>query len=96
MPNKKVFVIKYAFTQGVSVRQADHDDGKYVWVKWPGALNGKMLVYKSEVYETAKDAVAAVQAQAKKRVSRLKKQIAELEKYEDPALAYNLCFGDRK
>jgi hypothetical protein len=89
---KKVYVIKYALTQGIRecALAEPWGDGLFCQVKWPGGLNGQLFLRKSEVRESLPTAVIASVEMAKARIESLKKQIAKLEQIDEKKLTRKL------
>lgn len=78
---RTVYVTKYGLTGGIVKTRVLDEDDKYCTVVWPGGLNGQLFLKKGDCQPTEAEAVAAVRAQAARKITNLKKQIAKLEKY---------------
>lgn len=90
---KKVYVIKYALTQGIrecALARPWSNQELYCTVKWPSALNGKLFLRKSEVRESLPTAVIAAHEMAEMRIESLKRQIEKLKKLDEKKLTRRL------
>ena len=81
MAKKKVFVTKYALTGGIKeceVKEKERESA-YVYVKWPGGLNGENMFSSKECHDTLEEAKAYADEMRLKKIFSLKKQIEKLE-----------------
>lgn len=76
-----VFVTKYSLsTSKIMECEVDHEDGKYVWVKWPGAMNGKAMFSNDDCHRSRSAAETKVDVMRTRKIESLQKQITKLEK----------------
>ena len=78
----KVYITKYALTQGIFEREAISREKNSMLVVEPGALNDQYRYYASEWHETFDEAVTHAKYMGYKKVLTLINQITKLEKME--------------
>lgn len=76
----KMYITKYALTEPVVLREAlDQDDDGYVWVDWPGGLNGKaMFRIGKDAHVTIEAAEARFNEMVAAKAKSLERQLANL------------------
>ncbi len=77
-----VYITKYALTDGVFECEIDHQDGQYLWAKWPGGLNGKMMFNRNDWHMSKTSAMDRACDMRDAKIASLKKSITRLEKIE--------------
>ncbi len=76
----KVYVTKYALTQGIQeVDLLKRDNDGVVNVAWPGAPNNRALFWPKDWSETREQAAARADEMRKAKIASIQKQIAKLE-----------------
>ena len=75
-----VYITKYAQTDGVFLREVERIDcDGYVWVKWPGGLNGTaMFKMGKDAHETLNEACEAFEKMRKAAILSAEKKISKL------------------
>lgn len=76
----QVYVTKYALIDVIRRCALDEVSDRYAWVRWPGGLNGVIMVSRKDIHETIDTAQTRSKELALKRLRALDKQRATLEK----------------
>ena len=75
---KRVFVMKYCLSDMIMEAEVLERDGKYLWVKAPLAMNGRLMFTTKEVAATKEEALEQYEKRKIARIKSLRKQIADL------------------
>jgi hypothetical protein len=75
----KVWISKYALSEGIKEAEDSYDSGGYVHVLLPGAAFRQCYKFGTDAHLTREAALAAAESMRTKKIASLKKRIAKLE-----------------